>query len=94
MPHISAKAELAPAHRCAKFFLFMRPNRLPVLFFATAVLIMAGSILWLFWVSNAEPSFKAGVTPTKRSLNSGTPPVLTAMPQIPAVASTNPTALP
>lgn len=68
----------------------MRPNRLPVLFFAAAVLIMAGSMLWLFWVSNVEPSFNADMAPAKRSLNPGKPPAPMAMPQPPAAASPAP----
>ena len=67
----------------------MRPNRLPVILFATAVLLMAGSVLWLLWESHGESDFKAEMARAKHALHSGKP-VPTAMPQAPAAPATAP----
>lgn len=67
----------------------MRPNRLPVILFATAVLLMAGSVLWLLWESHGESDFKAEMAQAKHSLRSGKP-VPSAMPQAVTEASTKP----
>ncbi len=71
---------------------FMRPNRLPVILFTAAVLIMAGSVSWLLWESRGASSFKADVAQAQRSLRSGKPVTPTAMPQTPGVASPAPRA--
>ncbi|MDI1312812.1 S8 family serine peptidase [Prosthecobacter sp.] len=62
----------------------MRPNRLPLLLFATTVLLMVGSVLWLLWVSNTAPSAQAALSPTKQNSGTTSPAGLTAMPQAPA----------
>ena len=79
----------------------MRPNRLPVILFASAVLLMAGSVLWLVWESQGASSFQADARQAKHSLYSGKKAVPTTMPQGPVAAApaprpapTNPTASP
>ena len=72
----------------------MRPNRLPVLLFAAAVLIMVGSVLWLLWESQSAPSFKADAVQAKHRQTPGKPAAFTTMPQTPAVASSTPSPLP
>ncbi|WP_395746877.1 S8 family peptidase [Prosthecobacter sp.] len=72
----------------------MRTNRLPVLLFATAVLMMVGSVLWLLWESRGASPAQADVTQARRSGNSGKPTAFTAMPQTqtPAVSAPAPPA--
>jgi len=61
----------------------MRPSRLPLLLFATALLVMVGSVLWLLWESYAAPSLEKDVSLTKRSQSVGSTAALAAMPQTP-----------
>jgi thermitase len=72
----------------------MRPNRQPVIFFAVAVLLMAGSVLWLLWESHAASAFKADVKQAKHSQHPDKPAVHAPMPQKPTEAATAPAAAP
>ncbi|MBN8421534.1 MAG: S8 family serine peptidase [Verrucomicrobia bacterium] len=68
----------------------MRPSRLPLLLFATAVLIMVGSVLWLLWVSNTAPSPQAGLSAPKQSSATTRPAGFTPMPQAPPASAPPP----
>jgi thermitase len=68
---------------CEIFAKSMRPNRLPVILFTTAVLLMAGSVVWLLWVTLGESAFDVNVANAK-PLTPGTRVVPTVMPQAPA----------
>ncbi|MCF7788068.1 MAG: S8 family serine peptidase [Prosthecobacter sp.] len=68
----------------------MRPTRLPVLLFATTLLIMVASVLWLLWVSNTAPSAQIELPPAKQSPGTTSPTGLTAMPQTPAATAPTP----
>ena len=59
----------------------MRPNRLPVILFATAVLLMAGSVLWLMWELQGESAVKADISQAQRSPKSAPLAVPAVMPQ-------------
>jgi thermitase len=80
----------------------MRPSRLPVLLFTTAVLVMVGTVLWLMWESRLESTFTADVAAAKLHWNASKPAQHAVMPQAPraatsaatATAIANPTASP
>ena len=72
----------------------MRPNRLPAIFFTLAVLLMAGSVMWLVWESREASAFKADVPKVKPSPHASKPVVPTAMPQKPRVVAAAPPAAP
>lgn len=65
---------------CELFTTSMRPNRLPVILFAIAMLLMAGSVLWLLWEAQREsPVTPAATQTTRASAGQPTPPAI--MPQ-------------
>lgn len=72
----------------------MRPNRLPVILFAAAVLIMAGSVSWLLWESYGVSPIKTDFAHAQHSPRSGKPAAPTAMPQKPAADSPAPRTAP
>jgi thermitase len=51
----------------------MRSSRLPIFIFATAMLVMAGSVLWLLQEYRASTSDKTDVSKLKRSLQTSRP---------------------
>ncbi|MDB6006446.1 MAG: hypothetical protein JWR15_3433 [Prosthecobacter sp.] len=75
---------------CELCVTFMRPNRLPVILFTTAVLIMAGSVSWLLWESRGASPFKADMAQGQRIPRSGKPVTPTAMPKTRGAASPAP----
>ncbi len=51
--------------------------------FSIAVLVMAGSVLWLLWVSSSAPPPDETASPAKRSQSPGSSATFTTMPQTP-----------
>ncbi|MFC5456878.1 S8 family peptidase [Prosthecobacter fluviatilis] len=62
----------------------MRTSRLPVMLFASALLIMVAAVLWFLWESHAAPSIQEEFPQAKRSQSTGGTLALIAMPQAPA----------
>lgn len=62
----------------------MRTSRLPVMLFASALLIMVAAVLWLLWESHAAPSIQEEFPQAKRNQGTGGTTALMAMPHTPA----------
>ncbi|MBB5030803.1 S8 family peptidase [Prosthecobacter vanneervenii] len=65
----------------------MRSNRLPIVFFAAAIVVMAGSVLWLVWESQSAESYKADLSKVKHTLHSGKPKAAAPVSKAPADAA-------
>ena len=76
----------------------MRSSRLPIFIFATAVLVMAGTVLWLLQEYRASTEYKTDVSKLKRHLQTGRPKTAESKQQpdsaAPAAAPPAPSAVP
>ncbi len=51
----------------------MRSNRLPIVLFTTAMLVMTGSVAWLMWESKTGAGYKSDLSKVKHMLHAGRP---------------------
>lgn len=72
----------------------MRPNRLPAILFATTMLLMTGSVLWLLWEAHEASALKTEATAVKPGPHSVRAAVPMVMPQRPAVTAAAPATKP